>query len=220
MRYLLSTFLGLLLFLGFSITPSSAAELNNEEIVVDRANYNSELDFENAVNSYMNDENILTVTVIDSNRTIEENLGVQPMSAFVPYADNVFLAGRTQGTQLLNTLWGEPGIEISLTNTFSASATLDGTISGFNKNSVSIAVGFSVSSTHAVSYTGKYTAPANHNGKKVRRVELSAYPVLDQYHFDYWVPERQIISTKYVRAGSGVAGKPVGVSYTKTYRYL
>lgn len=103
MRYLLLTFLGLLLFLGFSITPSSAAELNNEEIVVDRANYNSELDFENAVNSYMNDENILTVTVIDSNRTIEESLGVQPMSAFVPYADNVFLAGRTQGTQLLNT---------------------------------------------------------------------------------------------------------------------
>lgn len=79
MRYLLLTFLGLLLFLGFSITPSSAAELNNEEIVVDRANYNSELDFENAVNSYMNDENILTVTVIDSNRTIEESLGVQPM---------------------------------------------------------------------------------------------------------------------------------------------
>jgi len=53
-----------------------------------------------------------------------------------------------------------------------------------------------------------------------RRVELSAYPVLDQYHFDYWVPERQIISTEYVCAGSGVAGKPVGVSYTKTYRYL
>jgi len=36
MRYLLSTIFGVVLFLGLSITPSSAAELNEGEIVVDR----------------------------------------------------------------------------------------------------------------------------------------------------------------------------------------
>ncbi|MFF2179042.1 hypothetical protein ACFVT8_21635 [Lysinibacillus sp. NPDC058147] len=74
MRYLLSTMFGVLLFLDFSTTPSSAAELNEGEIVVDRADYNSELDFQNAVNNYMNDDNFLTVTIIDNNNTIEQNV--------------------------------------------------------------------------------------------------------------------------------------------------
>ncbi|MFF2179041.1 hypothetical protein ACFVT8_21630 [Lysinibacillus sp. NPDC058147] len=76
------------------------------------------------------------------------------------------MAGRTQGSKILNTLWGEPGINISLTNTYSTSATLEGTMTGFDKSTVSAAVGFNVSKSFSVSYVGEYTAPTTHNGKK------------------------------------------------------
>ena len=225
-KYLLFTFLGMLMLLNFAVSPSSAAEvIRGDEVIIDRDDYFLESDFEQAVTKYLNDENITTVTVINTDNTVTtepsklDDYLVQPYSKLLPYATNVLYAYQTQGTQLLNTLWGEPGMTINLTNSYSASATLNASF-GVDKGMVSGALGFSTTSSHTISYSGSYLVPDTISGRKVSRAKLNAYPVLDVYTFDYYEPERtNLIFTKYVYVGQGTAGKPVGVSFTKTYEY-
>lgn len=225
-KYLLFTFLSMLILLNFAVSPSSAAEvINNDEVIIDRSDYLLESDFEQVVTKHLNDENITTVTVINTDNTVIAKPGkndgslVQPYSMALPYAKNIKYLYQRQGKQLLNTLWGQPGITINLTNSHSASATVS---AGFSVDHRMLggSLGFSTTSTHTVSYSGSYKVPGTVNGRKVSRVKLNAYPVLSIYSFDWYEPERHnLIFTKMVFKGTGTAGKPVGVSYTKTFEY-
>lgn len=72
---------------------------------------------------------------------------------------------------------GASGITIGLNLTKSISASALTTFNGaVTKSAISSAVGFSVTSSTSVSYTGSYTVPSN-----VKKATLTAYPLYNKY---------------------------------------
>lgn len=109
-------------------------------------------------------------------------------------------------------------MNLSLNNTFSASATVSSSFS-VDKAVLSGGLNFSLTKSHSVSYVGTYDVPNSNAGRQVKRVKLNAYPVLSMYSFDWYEPERyNLVLTRMVLV-TGTAGKPIGVSYTKTFEY-
>nr|WP_090885719.1 hypothetical protein [Evansella caseinilytica] len=94
-------------------------ELGSE--VIDRADYGSEDEFEQALNQLINDPDVLGVTAIDSRDSVEPVL-IQP-NKLLPYIKNVKHQGDYIQNVTLATVWADPGIETSLTNSWKRSAT-------------------------------------------------------------------------------------------------
>ncbi|PAV28527.1 hypothetical protein CIL05_16465 [Virgibacillus profundi] len=193
-------------------------ENSADKVVIDRADYDSDIEFNENVNKYINDSNIMGVAVIDTRESIslKDNDLITPKGILLPYLSNIRNLGQSAfSSELLNTIWAQPGIPATLTNSYSVTTNYSNSTS-ISSLVVTTSLGFNVSKSHTVTYTGgPYTAPKTHNGKKVDHVRIYANPVKVKYRYDIYKPRRN----KYYKAGNGQANKPVGVFYGKEFRY-
>ena len=166
---------------------------------------------------------MLWVLQLLSTRNSEESgdLVIQP-NILLPYATNVSYVGDySQNNVTLDTVWADPGIEASLTNSWERSATFSSS-TGITGTELSMALNFTIGEKYTVSYTGKYTAPSTYGGREVDLVKLYAHPVREKYTFDVYEPTKQSwnpFADPYEYTGTGSAYKPIGVYYQKIYVY-
>ncbi|MBU5594861.1 hypothetical protein KQI76_06755 [Amphibacillus sp. MSJ-3] len=177
------------------------------------------------LNQLLNDPNVMSVNAIDTRDSLESELFVdegliQPMR-LLPYIKNVKHVGDYVQNVTLATVWTDPGIKASLTNSWSRTATFSSN-TGITRNKVNLGLNFTVGKSYTISYTGSYTAPKTYNGKKVKQVKLYAKPIREKNTFDVYEPTKfswNLFADPYQKNGTGTAYKPVGVSYTKTFVY-
>lgn len=100
---------------------------------------------------------------------------------------------------------------MNLTKSISASAST--TFSGaVTKSAISSAVGFSITSSTSVSYTGSYTVPSN-----AKKATLTAYPLYNKYSYGIYLRGKGSLPDTLMT--TGIALKPIGIYYSKSVTY-
>lgn len=101
---------------------------------------------------------------------------------------------------------GASGITIGLNLTKSISASASTTFNGaVTKSAISSAVGFSVTSSTSVSYTGSYTVPSN-----AKKATLTTYPLYNKYSYGIYLRGKGSLPDYFNDNRNSI----------KTYRYL
>ncbi|MCY7772041.1 hypothetical protein MOC99_21885 [Bacillus haynesii] len=114
------------------------------------------------------------------------------------------------------TVSGNPGITLRLDHSFQVQAGVTATF-GMSKSDISAQIGFNVSKSYTTTSSGTYKVPSKYKGKKVKRAELSAYPIFNNW--SYKVYYDGIASFGEVYKGTGKAYKPSGVHFKKKIYY-
>lgn len=140
--------------------------------VIGRANYTTDEKSEMILNQLLNDPNVMSVNAIDTRDSLESELFVdegfiQPMR-LLPYIKNVKHVGDYVQNVTLVTVWADPGIKASLTNSWSRTATFSSS-TGITRNEVNLGLNFTVGKSYTISYMGSYTAPKTYSGKKLSK---------------------------------------------------
>ena len=107
----------------------------------------------------------------------------------------------------IKTISGNSGVELNLTYSKSVEASVSTTF-GVSKSDISNEVGFNVSKSYSVSYSGTYTVPSN-----VKRATLTAYPLYDKYEYGIYLKGK--LGQPDVKMKTGYALKPIGIHYEK-----
>lgn len=105
------------------------------------------------------------------------------------------------------TVSGNKGVTINLSKSISVSSSISSSF-GASYGQVSSAVGFNVSSSSTLTYSGSYKVPSN-----VSRAELIAYPLYQRYQYSVYLKGKSWI--KDTKLGVGYAYKPIGIHYNK-----
>lgn len=212
-------------FAGYEQEELSLVESGTK--VIDRIDYATDEAFELALNQLLNDPDIMSVAALDTREALEPELFgvddelIQPMGMLLPYIKNVRHLGDYVQNVTLATVWASPGIEAQLTNSWTRTATFS-TSTGIKAAEVSMGLNFTIGKSYTVSYSGKYTAPNWHNGKRVDHVKLYAKPIREHWGYDVYEPTGwswSCLCNPIVKTGTGMAYKPIGVSYTKSFVY-
>lgn len=112
---------------------------------------------------------------------------------------------------------GDPGVTVSLSQmkatTFSASSNV-----AFNVKSIAQStLGFNFSKSYTIGHSGSVKVPTYHNGKAVKRAEIQAYRLYDNYTFKVTWTSIHVKTPQYY--GSYWAKKPSGYHYKVVYYY-
>lgn len=140
--------------------------------------------------------------------------------------DNIMPAGRISykvkklgvssviGNYTGQSVSGEPGLTISLSQmdskTFSASSNITWGLKGLAEASL----GFSFSASKTIKHSATITVPRLHNGRKVKRAEIKAYELYDKHDFkitwtSYHVKKPHVLGTYWAKNPSGYHYKVV-----------
>lgn len=128
---------------------------------------------------------------------------------------NVVKKSDSIGSEDLAIATGEPGVKLSIEKTKSVSTTLSATF-GATHDTISTAVGWSVTGSESVKIEGSAKVPTTHNNKAVKEMSLHAKAVYRVKEFDVYRFVPGYVNTK---VGTGKTKQAYGVSYTKTYVY-
>lgn len=112
---------------------------------------------------------------------------------------------------------GEPGINISLSQMKSTSFSASSNAALNIKKKAEAALGFSFSKSYSIGHSGSRTVPATHNGRKVKRAEIKAYRLYDKHTFKVTWTSFHVKNPQYY--GTYWAKKPSGYHYKMVYYY-
>lgn len=121
--------------------------------------------------------------------------------------DKKYIGQYIDYNKALKTISGNSGVRLNLTYSKSVEASVSTTF-GVSKSDISNAVGFNVSKSYSVSYSGTYTVPSN-----VKRATLTAYPLYDKYEYGIYLKGK--LGQPDVKMKTGYALKPIGIHYEK-----
>ena len=153
------------------------------------------------------------ITIIDKtllNKTYNENESepeITPRMARYKVKNKRYLGQYIDYNNTLRTVSGNGGVNLNLT----FSKTLQSSVSttfGVSKSDISSTVGFNVSSSYTVSYSGSYLVPSN-----VKRATLKAHPLYEKYEYGIYLRGR--MGQPDVKMKTGYALKPIGIHYEK-----
>lgn len=111
---------------------------------------------------------------------------------------------------------GSPGMTLSLSVSESVSRSVTAKFGASNKM-IETAVGFSVTGKVTVTNSTSMKVPTNHNNRNVKRMTLSARPIMQRKSFR--VQSAPSAGSTWRTEGTGTASRPIGVAYTKSYTY-
>lgn len=123
------------------------------------------------------------------------------------------------GKAIIGKTSGQPGTTISLSVNKSLSAT-SSTSCSISDSIITAAVGFDITKSYGISHSASANVPSKVNGKKVKTMTLSAYPIYKTKNFT--IQRRaKIVTTVYSWKdyGTGNARKPYGIYFSKSYSY-
>ena len=187
----------------------SASEIENTNI--DTLSCSNEIVTEN--DRFIQIEDDKGITIIDkslldtvSNENENDN---EIMSRIASYKvkDKKYIGQYIDYNKALKTISGNSGVELNLSYSKSVEASVSTTF-GVSKSDISSEVGFNVSKSYTVIYSGTYTVPSN-----VKRATLTAYPLYDKYEYGIYL--RGKLGQPDVKMKTGYALKPIGIHYEK-----
>ncbi|MFE4238805.1 hypothetical protein [Peribacillus butanolivorans] len=174
------------------------------------------------INDYLSDPNVEELIVLDESLLIEDNVNendTNPSARAIinKYkVQNVRKGSDVTGSSGLATAIGGVGVVLNIGQTKSVATTVSANF-GASNAALTGALGYSVTGTTAITIIGQFTVPSKVNGKSVKSLKFTAYPVYKTKLYDvYKMPWNSFTWTKQ---GTGMAKKAYGVSYKKVYTY-
>lgn len=193
---------------------TTAIQIDEKQPEVFQDDFKNEQELNSYVTSLLQDPNVEGVSVVD--KGLKSNLARSnwPDYQWRPIGKGRYLApwgfnANTYGS-IINSVAGDPGTTIGLNYSRSVSASVNSTL-GVEAGPLNLAVGFNVSGSYKVSFTGSYKVENTVNGRKVKRLTLTARPVYMNKKFVL----KRIDGVKV----NSVAKKPVGIYYAKSYTF-
>lgn len=176
------------------------------------------------VHAETNQENLPDYEVVEEfniyDTTIKENIDeistIEPRSR-IRY--HVTKLSRTSeiGAYTGQSVSGEPGINISLSQMKSTSFSASSNVAFNVRKKAEATLGFSFSKSYSIGHSGSRTVPATHNGRKVKRAEIKAYRLYDKHTFKVTWTSFHVKNPQYY--GTYWAKKPSGYHYKMVYYY-
>lgn len=128
-------------------------------------------------------------------------------------------AGTYTGSQILAKASGGPGVTLSISQSKEVSHSFSCSLP-VGVQSISNVVGFTVSASEKINVGGSATVPQYHNGRKVRSMMFTVYPLYQKYTYSV----TKVISkrgwTQHIRnVGSGSASQVIGCTFLRSYSY-
>lgn len=185
-----------------------------DPIVLYYEDFESEEELDAKVTELLNDESVSGVQVISK----AEDSMIGPRAVRLPGKWYTHGAGRIKYYKLsdsygpiINSVASDPGVTMKLSYNKKHSATYSGDF-GLNSTIVSLTVGFNVTSSYSVSYSGSYKVPTNANNRTVKRATVSSKLIYQRRSYT-------VVSPKYPKGKTGTAKKPIGIYYQKKLTY-
>ncbi|MCR6111735.1 hypothetical protein HXA35_15405 [Bacillus sp. A301a_S52] len=188
--------------------------LEQEPIKLYYEDFINEEELELEITNLLNDDSVSGVLVVHKNEKNPIYTSAFPIGQWRNWKNGkIRYNGKKEDTfgSTINTVAGDPGLTIQLDYKKAHSATYSGNF-GLNATGITMAVGFSVTSSYEVSYKGSYKVPKKHNGKKVKRAQLNGKIVYANHSYT-------VKSPSYPQGKTGTAKKPYGVYYQKNITY-
>ncbi|QYF80897.1 hypothetical protein KY492_18320 [Brevibacterium sp. PAMC21349] len=174
------------------------------------------------INEYLSDPNIDELIVLDESLLIESNViengpSTNARAIINKYkVQNVRGGSDATGSSGLATAIGGPGVVLNISQNKSVATTVSANF-GASNAALSGALGYSVTGTTTITISGTFKVPSKVNGKSVKSLKFTAYPVYKTKLYDvYKMPWN---SYSWTKQGTGTAKKAYGVSYKKVYTY-
>lgn len=148
-----------------------------------------------------------TYTKDSSEKTTDNDNEIESRIASYKVKDKRYIGQYIDYNKALNTVSGNSGVTLNLNCSKTIQASVSTTF-GVSASDISNVVGFNVSKSYSVSYTGSYKVPSN-----VKRATLTAYPLYDKYEYGIYLKGK--LGQPDVKVKTGYALKPIGIHYEK-----
>lgn len=174
------------------------------------------------INEYLSYPNVEELIVLDES-LLEENIDIEKDTNTKARAiinqykvQNVRGGPDVTGSSGLATSIGGPGVVLVIKQTKSVATTVSANF-GASNAALSGSIGWSVTGTTSVAISGTFKVPSKVNGKSVKSLKFTAYPVYKTKLYDvYKMPWN---SFSWSKQGTGTAKKAYGVAFKKVYTY-
>lgn len=162
------------------------------------------------INEYLSDPNIDELIVLDESLLIESNViengpSTNARAIINKYkVQNVRGGSDATGSSGLATAIGGPGVVLNISQNKSVATTVSANF-GASNAALSGALGYSVTGTTTITISGTFKVPSKVNGKSVKSLKFTAYPVYKTKLYDvYKMPWN---SFSWTKQGTGTAKK-------------
>lgn len=133
---------------------------------------------------------------------------------------NATSLSQSTGTNTIGSVTGNAvGQTIQISTSKKVSASVSATF-GASKSDITAQVGFNVANEYTLQLSSSYTIPRTANGKNVKTATINAYPKYNRTQYQVWKVYPNLPSSQDELAGTGIAYKPVGVTYKVSYTYF
>ncbi|WP_414841325.1 hypothetical protein [Enterococcus saccharolyticus] len=175
------------------ISNGSIAE--GKTITLITSDYASDEDVNNAISNYLESGEVTTVNVIDAilleDETLNNNISTRASGLSGSYIET---------GALLNKVSGPTGMTLNLAYTKSISRSISGQY-GISNSFISATVGYSVSGSDTVSFSGTYTVPKQYKRATISGYALNQVKRLSVYktgpRFDRYIYSKRPIGISY-----------------------
>lgn len=186
------------------ISDGSIAE--GKTITLITSDYASDEDVNNAISNYLESDEVTTVNVIDAtlleDETLNNNISTRASGLIkTNTGESIGLSGSyTETGALLNKVSGPTGMTLNLAYTKSISRSISGQY-GISNSFISATVGYSVSGSDTVSFSGTYTVPKQYKRATISGYALNQVKRLSVYktgpRFDRYIYSKRPIGISY-----------------------
>lgn len=210
------------LILGDELAEDEEIELDDEDVLIGEftnpielyyEDFESKEELEAKVTEFLNDESVSGVQVIPKEENMLPLQAVRLPGEWYKYGNSKikFLKRSNKFGPAVNSVVSDSGITIHLNDSNSYPAIYSGN-SGLNAPIISMIVGFNVTGSYTVSFSGSYTVPEKVNNKKVESVQLNSKLI-------YQMVSYTVVSPAHPNGKTGTAKKSVGIYYEKETTY-
>lgn len=236
---LLSLAMVLTCFNGVAFATESTAPENEGNTVIIEGNLSDPSTYEDELNRLMADPTVDRVRVIDSSQistsstdsspdlddnitVLDDDITLFGGATYYTYRITNVTSGKDYtGKTAIAVAKGGPGDSLSIKKTKSVSCTYSCSVSAITAAKITAAVGYDVTKSESVEISGTATVPSTHNGKTVKKMTYTAYPIYKTKSFT--VQRKKHIGAYHMLPwkdySTGYARRPYGVDFEKTYTY-
>lgn len=185
---------------------SSLLEITDDSLILNKKDFSSEEELNNKISYYLESGEFKTINVIEETEGLEENLpNINSRASYIqaPNGEKLVFSGINNSTgSVLNQVSGQTNMTINLSYSKTVSRSLSGQ-GGIKNSFISAQVGYSVTGSDKVSFSGTYKVPKN-----VKRATITGRTLYRNHNYNVYKNGRYNRSLQVKR--------PTGISYSYT----